>query len=152
MKSSPLLSVLILAALGLGCGAQTTEELGVAQRSAFETSVERRDPFLPIGWERPVSVPALAGLKGASAVPTESYLRPEAFVVSSIALDRLPLAVINGKTYGEGDPVLFVAGDKKVALHVEAIRDGVVTLRYNDFKVNCPIRLWQKPAVPGKKP
>ena len=151
MKNSVLL-LLILAGSGLACNAQSVEELGVSQRSAFEDAGERRDPFLPIGWQRPASESAPV-VKGAPVVmTTESYIRPEAFVVSSIALDRLPLAVINGKTYGEGDPLPFVAGDKKIKLQVYAIRDGAVTLRYNDFKVTCPIRLWQKPAMPGKKP
>jgi len=142
---------LVLAGSTLACGAQTVEELGVPKRSAFNDLVERRDPFVPIGWQRPASAPVF--VKGGGVVVTiESYIRPEAFSVSSISLDRLPLAVINGKTYGEGDVVPFLAGEKKIKLQVYAIRDGSVTLRYNDFKVTCPIRLWQKPALPGSKP
>ena len=81
-------------------------------------------------------------------VTTESYIRPDAFSVTSIALDRIPLAVINGKPYGEGDVIPFVAGDKPIKLRIYSIRDGVVTLRYNDYKVNCR----QKPATQATKP
>jgi len=152
VKNSALLVLLLLSGSGFVCSAQTAEELGVSKRSAFDVATERRDPFLPVGWPRPASEPAPV-VKGAPAVvTTESYIRPEAFAVSSISLDRIPLAVINGKAYGEGDSLPFVAGDKKIKLIVYSIRDGSVTLRYNDFKVTCPIHVRQKPAEPGKKP
>jgi len=145
--------VLVLAGSALACSAQTAEELGISKHSTFNDSVERRDPFVPIGWQRPASTAASVVIKGGGVVvTTESYIRPEAFAVSSISLDRLPLAVINGKTYGEGEMLPFLAGDKKIKLQVYAIHDGSVTLRYNDFKVTCPIRMWQKPAAPGSKP
>ena len=153
MKNNAVLVLLVLAGSSCAGHAQTAEDLGASRLSTFEVGPEQRDPFLPIGWQRPVSAPA-PGIMGAAPVvaTTESYIRPEAFVVSSISVDRLPLAVINGKAYGEGDSLPFVAGDKKIKLQVYAIRDGAVTLRYNDFKVVCPIRMWQKPVEPGKKP
>ncbi|MEI7958723.1 MAG: hypothetical protein WCI40_06410 [Verrucomicrobiota bacterium] len=152
MKNSALI-LLILAVSGLACRAQTSEELGVANRSVFNDTAERRDPFLPIGWKRPPSGPELVLVKGVNVpVTTESYIRPDAFSVTSIALDRIPLAVINGKPYGEGDVIPFVAGDKPIKLRIYSIRDGVVTLSYNDYKVTCPIRLWQKPATQATKP
>ncbi|MCX6966800.1 MAG: hypothetical protein NTZ46_03305 [Verrucomicrobia bacterium] len=151
MKYSAFFVFVVLAASGLACNAQTAAELGISPPSDFDAVAMQRDPFLPLGWHPPDS--ATPVVKGAAAVATtESYIRPEAFVVSSISVDRLPLAVINGKTYGEGDPLPFMAGERKIVLKVYAIRDGAVTLIYNDFKVTCPIRLWQKPAVPGKKP
>ncbi len=152
VKNSALIALLILIGSSLVSLAQTAEELGAAKLSAFEVGTERRDPFVPIGWQRPASEPAPI-VRGAPVVmTTESYLRPEAFVVSSISVDRLPLAIINGKAYGEGDSLPFVAGEKKIKLLVYSIRDGAVTLRYNDYKVTCPIRIWQKPVEPGKKP
>ena len=152
VKNSALLAVLVLAASALACSAQTVEELGVTRHSAFDDSGQRRDPFLPIGWERPASAPVRLVGGAPVAATTESYLKPEAFEVSSISLDRLPLAVINGKAYGEGESVPFLAGDKKIKLQVYSIRDGTVTLRYNEFKVTCLIRVWQKPALPGGIP
>ena len=152
VKNSSLFALLLLVASGLACRAQTAEELGAPKLSAFEATSLPRDPFLPIGWRRPADEPAPVVKGGTVSVTTESYIRPEAFVVSSISVDRMTLAVINGKPYGEGDSLPFVAGDKKIKLLVQSIRDGVVTLRYNDYKVSCPIRLSQKPSEPGKKP
>jgi len=152
VKNNALVALLILIGSSFMSRAQTAEELGVSKRSTYEVGTERRDPFVPIGWQRPASEPPPI-VKGAPVVvTTESYIRPEAFVVSSISVDRLPLAVINGKAYGEGDSLPFVAGDKKIKLLVYSIRDGAVTLRYNDYKVTCPIRIWQKPPEAGKKP
>ena len=142
---------MILAGSSLVCIAQTAAELGVAQHSEFDGSTERRDPFVPIGWKRPPSAVAPV-TKGIVALTTEAYIKPEAFTVSSISVDRVPLAVINGQPYAEGDSLPFLAGEKKIKLKVYSIRDGAVTLRYNDFKITCPIRLWQKPVDPGKKP
>jgi len=141
---------LILTASALFSYAQTAEELGVAKRSAFDDSTIQRDPFLPIGWNQPVLVQGPVH-SGVSAPPTiESFIRPEAFVISSILFDKIPLAVINGKAYGEGDSMPFNAGGTQIKLQVFAIRDGVVTLQYGEFKVACPIRVYQKPTPPRK--
>ena len=152
MKNSFPLALLLLAGLSLACSAQTAEELGISQRSTFDDSVEQRDPFLPIGWVRPASEPAPVFRGAPVAASIESYIRPEAFVVTSISLDRIPLSIINGKAYGEGESLPFMAGDKKITLQVYSIRDGAVVLRYNNFKVTCPIRMAQKPAVSGAAP
>ena len=152
VKNSAFFVLLVLIGSSLVSRAQTAAELGASKLSTFEIGTERRDPFVPIGWQRPASEPAPV-VKGLPVVmTTESYIRPEAFVVSSISVDRLPLAVINGKAYGEGESLPFVAGDKRIKLLVYSIRDGAVTLRYNDYKVTCPIRMWQKPPESGKKP
>ena len=153
MKNNALFPALLLlasAVLPATGSAQTAEELGASKRSSFDAAAIQRDPFLPIGYTRQ----AADGLPSASNValppPTESFIRPEAFVVTSIAVDQLPLAVINGKTYGEGDTIPFNAGGQPIKLQVYAIRDGGVVLRYNEFKVKCPIRIWQKTETPAK--
>ena len=150
MKSS---AILFLGALMAGSAllqGQTVEDFNLPQHSTFDGSLLQRDPFLPIGWKPPEAA-AIPLSNSPAAPPTiESVLQPTAFVVSSISLDRIPLAIINGKAYGEGDSIPFTALGQKIQLQVFAIRDGEVILRYNELKITCPIRLWQKPAVPKK--
>lgn len=121
--------------------AQTAEELGVAGRSSFQMEEGARDPLWPIGWTRPSAVPTVAGEAPAQVLPRAEY-----FAVSSISLDRIPLAVINGQPYGEGDTVVWTGDKKTFRLQIISIRDGAVTLRYQDLKLVCPLRQWQKAA------
>ena len=146
MKNKSVLILVVLAVCGLNCSAQTAEDIGITKRSTFDDAAVLRDPFLPIGWNKPLLVQAPVSNGSSAPAPIESYIRPEAFVVSSILFDRIPLAVINGKAYGEGDSIPFNAGGAMIKLQVCAIRDGAVTLSFNDFKVTCPIRAYQKPA------
>jgi hypothetical protein len=130
---------------------QTSADLGLLKHSSFEVPEGARDPFWPIGWQKPLSEPSAALPGGAAHV--DYGPRADAFVVSSISLDRIPLAVINGKPYGEGDTIVLAVGEKKnvlVKVQVFAIRDGMVTLRYQDKNLLCPLRLWQKPAKSAK--
>ena len=141
--------LLLLAGFAGAAQAQTAEDLHVARRSTFESPAAARDPLTPIGWQKAGVVVTLPG--GPVVRTAESYIVPAAFVVSSISLDRIPLAVINGRPYGEGDLMSFNAGGEKIQLQISAIRDGAVTLRYKACEVVCPIRASQllKPAVPN---
>ena len=123
--------------------AQTAEELGITTRSSFQGS-EERDPFWPIGWSKPSAIV----MPGESS-PVELVPQPDHFAVTSISLDRIPLAIINGKPYGEGDSLIWLNGatKKSFKLQIISIRDGAVTLRYDNVKVVCPLRIWQKPAA-----
>jgi len=149
VKNSALSGFLLLACLGGGACAQTVEDLNIANRSAFEVSNDFRDPLLPIGWTKssPIVVPIVNGVPVPP--PIEAYIRPEAFLVSSISVAKLPLAIINGKQWGEGDLMPFVAGTEKIMLQVFAIRDGSVVLRYKDHKITCPIRSVSHPGSPA---
>lgn len=144
-KTVPSLALLLVLAGAGWAPAQTAEELHATRRSSFEAPAGARDPLTPIGWQKPQAAGEVANPHMGRAV--ESYLVPAAFVVSSISLDRIPLAVVNGKAYGEGDIFPFTAGGEKVQLQVFAIRDGAVTLRYKAFQVVCPIR-GQQPSKP----
>jgi len=137
--------LLLLAGFAGEAQAQTTEDLHVARRSSFESPADARDPLTPIGWQKQ----GVVAVGGPVVRTVESYIVPTSFVVSSISLDRIPLAVINGKAYGEGDTMPFIAGGEKIALQIYAIRDGAVTLRFKAYQVICPIRSAQllKPAV-----
>jgi hypothetical protein len=133
---------------------QSVEELGVGQPSTFQFPDGERDPFWPIGWTKQVLVESNAP---SGAVPMEVVPKPDAFYVSSISLDRIPLAVINGKAYGLGDRFVWsVPGEKGAEpktfrLQVVAIRDGLVILRYGTVDLPCSLRIIGTPA-PSPKP
>lgn len=142
-------ALLVLAVIWFSTGgllfAQTVEDLGITKHSSFQTLEGARDPFWPIGWTKPSTVAFVSG----ESAPVEIVPQPDHFAVTSISLDRIPLAVINGKPYGEGDSLVWLNGSTKKTykLQIISIRDGAVTLRYDDVKVVCPLRLWQKPAA-----
>ena len=143
--------LLFLAAPTESAQAQSVEDLHVAHRSTFESPAAVRDPLTPIGWQK--QGPVVLAANGSTVARTvESYILPAAFVVSSISLDRIPLAVINGKAYGEGDTMPFNAGGERIQIQIFAIRDGAVTLRYKAFQLICPIRAAQplKSVLPAK--
>lgn len=143
--NSAALLLLLVAGFAGEAPAQTAEELHITRRSSFDSPAAVRDPMLPIGWQKQ----GVVVTDGSPVVRTvESYIVPAAFVVSSISLDRIPLAVINGRPYGEGDLMAFSAGGEKIQIQIYSIRDGAVTLHYKAHQVVCPIRTSQlKPAV-----
>jgi hypothetical protein len=157
MKSSSRYAFLLcLVAGGLGplgglALGQSVKELGVGKASAFDIPGGERDPLWPIGW---TPKPATASGAEKNALP-EVAPKADAFYVSSISLDRIPLAVINGKAYGVGDHFVCTVGGGKAGpesfrLQVVAIRDGLVTLRYGTTDLACPLRIIQ--TAPSPKP
>ncbi|XHR26943.1 MAG: hypothetical protein ACFUZC_13435 [Chthoniobacteraceae bacterium] len=160
MKSNALFTLIFCLAVG-GAGAlgQSVEALGVGKPSAFQYIEGDRDPFWPIGWTK--KVVELSGTGTATTVAVEVAPKAESFYVSSISLDLIPLAVINGKAYGIGDRFLLSipvekAEPKTFRMQVTAIRDGVVVLRYGMVELNCPLRVVGTPTsgtpAPGAKP
>jgi len=134
---------------GMVCQAQTVQDLGVKEQSAFDAPSAGRDPFLPVGWQKVPEEP-LPGAGGASAA-AEPLLKPELFLVSSISVDRIRLAVINGKFYGEGESFPFLLeGKREVKVQVVKIQDGMVTLSCGSMQVSCPLRISTQRGV--KKP
>src|SRR3954466_1609207 len=67
-------------------------------KSSFVAAQTTRAPFWPIGW-----TPAAKGPSQQAAPVQEFTLKPEMFSVTSILLGSQSLAVINGRTYGEGE-------------------------------------------------
>ena len=148
-KRNSLWFGLVLASMaGMVCQAQTLQDLGVKEQSAFDAPAAGRDPFLPVGWQK-APEESLPGAGGAPAA--ESLLKPESFLVSSISVDRIRLAVINGKFYGEGESFSYqVEGKREVTVQVVKIQDGMVTLRCGSMQVSCPLRISTQRGV--KKP
>jgi hypothetical protein len=61
---------------------------------------------------------------------TLPVVTPEMLHVSSIALGRTPIAVVNGALVSEGAAVQLPMPDGNVVLRVQSIRDGAVDFRY----------------------
>src|SRR3954464_7687817 len=109
-------------------------------RSHFAVSDDTGAPFWPIGW-----TPTAKNTSGHSELSSSGFeLKPEQFLVTSILVGSQSLAVINGRTYGEGENLrsprmrnpdgtlakgasgpAFPAG---VKIRVQRISDGEVTL------------------------
>ena len=147
MNKTATLALFLLAGCGLAAHAQTVEELKIKNRSTFDAfAAGARNPFWPVGWRKEAAGASRATATAAVAAPVEVVLRPQDFVVTSISVGALPLAVINGKAYGEGDLIPLSRGKETVSVQVFAIRDGEVTLRHQTKTVVCTIST----AVPSK--
>ncbi|MDD5350690.1 MAG: hypothetical protein PHQ12_10815 [Chthoniobacteraceae bacterium] len=149
MTNSLLAALAAVALPGMACFAQTAQDLGLSEHSSFTFPDGGRDPFLPIGWQKPQEMlPAEVG-----HAPAAPILKPEMFVVTSISVDRIRLAIINGKPYGEGEmfSIQTQTEDKRVLkVQVLTIQDGSVTLGSGSLRLSCPLRLSLQQPV--KKP
>ena len=72
-----------------------------------------------------------AGLPAALApAVAQPVVTTDMLHVSSIALGRVPVAVINGRIIGEGASVTLETPEGNATLRVQKIRDGAVEFRY----------------------
>jgi hypothetical protein len=144
--------ILTLAALALGTVAVHAEDAAPAgapaqpyqlqRKSVFTaTDEDQRAPFWPIGW-----VKQKAGPNPVAAVPAGPRVKLDesAFKVTSILLGNPSLAIINGRTYSEGEFLRqprAVGGAATVAtspipagarIRVYRIDDGGIVLQYQE--------------------
>ena len=147
------------AAFSRPASAQTAEELNITVRSSFVADAASHNPFWPIGWQKHPTAPV--GVPSATQAVTEKFFKPENFVVTSISINRIPLAVINGRLYGEGDPIPanprlqaslvtrpgYPAAqsapgvqDAGARAQIVSIRDGEVLIRFQNETVAAHIK------------
>ncbi len=115
-------------------------------RSTFDAGGVKRPPFWPIGW-----VHQARGVQEQPKVAIDAKM----FSVTSILLGSPSLAVINGRTYGEGDLIRSArlkssdthaapAGGGSVPsnarIRVQRIADGTVTLVCDEQTVVVPLK------------
>jgi hypothetical protein len=131
-----LLTISVLALLGLTRAlaeqpAATTVEL--KNKSNFTMDASGRNPFWPIGW-KPVA-------KASTNEHSGPEIQPEAFLVSSITLDKGGrFAIINGKAMQVGQQFGLQLGNQTYQLTVKAIEDGRVVLSRRDEEIIVPLR------------
>jgi len=138
------IAVILLLTTGLAhlpVAAQTATELKIKTLSTFNALPTTRDPFWPVGWSRPTAVEQVFAAIPMPTVAPEIHPKPEDFVVSSISTGKLPLAVINGRAYAEGELITInVGAPKPMIVQVYSIRDGSVTLRFQNRTVLAPLK------------
>lgn len=143
------LVVVALFLTAMGAQAQTAAELQLSHLSSFEVTPEKRNPFWPVGWSPQKTADPASGVK--MGVVKKVWFKEEAFSISSISTGGLPLAMINGKAYGEGELIAMPEGTVRVG----GIHDGVVTLRFEDKTITVGIRREvprATPALPSNSP
>ncbi len=145
MKTTlPLLLSLFAVSVLPRAGAQNVEDLQIKTRSVYAADPAARNPFWPIGWKK--QEPVATDVVAPRPVPTvsDAFFRPERFVVTSISIGLLPLAMINGRSYGEGE---FIRLDGGASVQIVSIRDGQVTLRFREKTIVVKIQ-----EAAGSKP
>ena len=136
MNKQLKIASVVLLLLGAGVAASNAQSDGVFKlkhRSSF-AGAPSRNPFWPIGWVKGQSTSQNAPEE--TAVP----ITADKFEVTSISTGSAPLAVINGKTYAEGETIIALYGDQKIKILVVAINDGEVVLQYLDKKYVIPMK------------
>lgn len=132
------------------------------KQSSFQVAPGARAPFWPIGW-----TPAAKNTTQNEAAPPVPTITPEQFSVTSILLGSQSLAVINGRTYGEGEflrpsrlgkpaegataatAAPAAALPAGVRIRVSRIIDGQVILQVGAQAISVPLR---RPQLSDKKP
>jgi hypothetical protein len=117
---------------GAASNAQTDGTFKLKHHSSF-TNAPARNPFWPIGWVK-------GDTTKTETQEAEVPITADKFEVTSISTGSAPLAMINGKTYAEGETINAVYGDQKIKILVVAINDGAVVLQYLDKKYTIPLK------------
>ena len=128
-------------------------------KSAFAAPTEdQRAPFWPIGWtkRKPMQAATTAAPTRVAEVPKVS-LDPRNFKVTSILVGNPSLAIINGRTYSEGEflrvpRAALPAGATSAApvprVRVYRINDGSVALQNQDQVLTVAL---QRPELAQRK-
>lgn len=101
------------------------------KRSAFTLADGTRAPFIPIGWIKPAA---------NAPVIQQAALDTSAFRLSSVLLGNPSLAVINGRSYEEGQYLRMPRGGPQARILVYRITDGQVWLRMDEKIFSVPLR------------
>lgn len=131
-------------------------------QSTFQAAPGARAPFWPIGW-----TPTAKNAPQSDAPAPVAVITPDQFSVTSIMLGAQSLAVINGRTYGEGEFLRTARVSKPAAgtlptatpaspalpagvrVRVNRIVDGQVILQAGTQAISVPLR---RPQLSEKKP
>jgi hypothetical protein len=133
MKTLLTISVLALLSVSRAIAAEQPPAVELKHKSNFTMDASGRNPFWPIGW-KPVA-------KVSTNEHSGPEIQPEAFLVSSITLDKGGrFAIINGKAMQVGQQFGLQLGNQTYQLTVKAIEDGRVILSRRDEEIIVPLR------------
>jgi hypothetical protein len=116
--------------------AKTVPQFELKNKSSFTVPNGVRSPFLPIGWK---------GSAVLQEAPTKKTVTTkDSFRVTSILLGSPSLAVINGRSYEEGQPIRMPK-DPKTNMPVARaklyrIGDGVIQIQLEDQLISVPLK------------
>jgi hypothetical protein len=123
----------------------TAEEDGpyeLKRRSSVSMRDDVRSPFWPVGWTK-----ADRTVPGKVEKPVFE-LRAEYFRLTSILTGKRSLAMINGKSFEEGERMVVVAPEGRFNVLVRRVGDGRVVLGLDKQEVIVPL---QRQEVASKK-
>ena len=92
-------------------------------KSRFAAPEGTRAPFVPIGWVKTA---------GQVVAVHAANVDESAFRLTSVLLGNPALAVINGRSYEEGQFLRLPRGSAQLRIRVYRIADGQVWLQYED--------------------
>lgn len=121
-------------------------------RSAFHVDGDARIPFWPIGFQRPKPG---SPVQSAFQEAPKATLLPEHFNLTSVLLGNPALAMINGRSFGEGEMLPVTYGTTRMRVMVKSIRDGGVWLDHEGQQIFVPLKrpeIGQRPAQQRAEP
>ncbi len=138
MKTLAATILLVIAALPASAQEADKPAAAPAQyhlknKSSFAAPEKARAPLLPIGWVK-------KEVGSVEVVVTKENFSVDAFRVTSILLGNPALAVINGKSYEEGQFLRMPRGSAALRVRVYRIDDGQVWLQYESKLYPSPLR------------
>jgi hypothetical protein len=134
--------------LAAGAPANPQPPIQLKRTSHFQLPDGARNPFWPIGWKPAIEVIEPAKTTDEPVVPRRVIptLTPEMFTVSSVSLNPLRIAVINGRVYAEGDAIRIGGGGSEIRAVVTKVDDGQVTIANDSSRVVIQLRGLNKPG------
>jgi len=154
-RATPLLILLaMLPAVLLAGDAKPAEPYVLKNRSTFTAvSDEQRAPFWPIGWTKRKSVSITSTVVQPVAEPIRAAFDAASVKVTSILLGSPSLAIINGRSYSEGDylrqPKGAAAAAPTARVRIYRINDGNVIIERNTERVVVAL---QRPELVQRGP
>lgn len=112
--------------------AASKEPYQLKTKSSFQVPEGSRAPYIPIGWVKKESA-------GVVVLQPTSRLDESAFRVTSILLGNPSLALINGRSYEEGQYLRMPRGST-VRVRVYRITDGQVWLQHESNLFAVPLK------------
>jgi hypothetical protein len=113
----------------------------VKRRSAFAVETRGRAPFWPIGWSK----------QGPAAVVADKQVEvdDQLFKVTSILVGNPSMAVINGRSYEEGQLIRLPKSAPQIRPRLYRIGDGQVVIQVQNQLVSVQLK---RPELKDPKP
>jgi len=113
-------------------------DLKFPNASSFNLEKLDRDPFSSL--DTPELTKSTHDSMLVVASGTSKTIGPELFHITTISLNKLPIAIINRRAFAAGDTFRIAASDGRIIkVAVSQVRDGNVVLELEGTKLTVPI-------------